>query len=219
MLQQLRAVAPSGRVDVPAKAIRGFVVAEAGAFTDGGGQFTAESLRLIVRLWPRDGLRCRFGHPPLFGDGLGLHLGRARNPRVDGAVVRADLQLNEVSHAAPAGDLGRYVLDLAASDPEALAASLALSHSEQQPAGYDEPPVWLPTRLFAVDLVDEGAATPGGLFGPAGGGLSRRPAGPDALAEIYRRRLEGQAVRFGSAVAPLRRRLEGRTRRVRPAAG
>lgn len=212
MAQRLRAAAPAGRrVDRAGRRLIGFVAAEEGAFASGRGRFTRESLERIVRLWPLAGLKVRFGHPGLFDDGPGKHLGRAVNPRLDGGRVRADLHLDPTAFTSPEGNLGQYVLDLAASDPLALGASLMLS-TEERADGLGGPPAWLPRKLWGCDVVEEPDATHYGLFGPpAGSLLSRRPLSPTVAAR--RGRLPGPT-------GALRRRLEEKARRLpRPAGG
>ena len=222
MVHYLRATIPAVRpeqVDAAAGEIRGFVVAEAMEFTDGRGRFTVESLRQIVLLWPTAGLKCRFGHPTIYNDGgLVRLLGRAFNPRVDGGCVRADLRLNPTSFGTPSGDLGGYVLNLAKNDPGALMASLVLD-SNELPGEWGGPSVWMPTKLHAVDLVDEGAATVS-LFTPSGSGLSRPSTNGGRLTAIYRRKLAEQERRIeGVSTGILRRKLNDQVRRMRPFAG
>lgn len=161
--------------------IRGYVVAQEGRFkTEGRGQFDQQSLKTIVRLINRtpNGLKSRFTHPTLSEDGLGKFLGRARNARLEADRVRADLHLDPTSHDTPSGDLGGYVMDLAASDPDAFASSLVLKSDKIQVTdsrgrpkrdeqGNEIPPIWRPTVLHASDVVDEGDAVDGFLSADA----------------------------------------------------
>lgn len=179
------------KVDREANVLRGFVVAQEGQFkSDGRGQFDAKSLKQIVTLMNRapGGLKSRFAHPTLSGDGLGKFLGRAKNPRLDSVqvmrdgapvllqAVRADLHFDKTSLEEPPGGgkpLGQYVLDLAESDPDALSSSLAgkfdqeelLDPKTRRPMLDAEqrplPPVWRPKALHASDIVDTGDAVDG----------------------------------------------------------
>lgn len=175
---RLRAMLPGAKplgVDREAKVIRGYVVAQLGAFkTAGRGQFDDASLRQIVDLMGKHpkGLRSRFAHPTESNDGLGSYLGRAKNPRMDGDRVRADLHLDPTSFSSPNGNLGGYLLDLAESDSDALSSSLVLQADKEavldakgKPAldqdGQPVPPVWRPTKLHASDIVDTGDAVDG----------------------------------------------------------
>ena len=134
---RLRAMLPGAKplgVDREAKVIRGYVVAQLGAFkTAGRGQFDDASLRQIVDLMGKHpkGLRSRFAHPTESNDGLGSYLGRAKNPRMDGDRVRADLHLDPTSFSSPNGNLGGYLLDLAESDSDALSSSLVLQADKE----------------------------------------------------------------------------------------
>lgn len=157
-------------VDRKANIIRGYVVAEIGNFkSEGRGQFNSDSLNRIVSLSNQEprGLRSRFQHPNVSEDGLGKYLGRSRNFRRDGDKVRADLYLNPTALETPprgGKPLGVYVMDLAESDPGALSSSLVLA-AEKIPQGDDQPELWLPTRILASDIVDDGDAVHGSLLG------------------------------------------------------
>lgn len=194
-------------VDRDAKVIRGYVMAQKGLFkSEGRGQFDDRSLDLIVKLANqaplRDrGLRSRWTHPTLSADGLGKHLGRAYNVRRDGDKVRGDLHLSETAFEGnPNGNLGQYVLDLAEEDPDAISSSLVLDtdyeflrddkgRAKKDADGNEIPPVWLPKKLFASDIVDTGDAVDGLL---SIDGL------PDA---IVRRATEMIDAQFGEEVS------------------
>jgi len=128
------------------------------------------------------GTKARFTHPGLSGDGLGKYLGRFKNARIDGDVVRADLHFAESAHETPDGDLAGYVMSLAEQDPEAFGASIAYEPDERAQTQFitehEEDGVFvspdesniknLPharmSKLRATDIVDEPAANPDGLF-------------------------------------------------------
>jgi hypothetical protein len=177
-------------VDRKAQVIRGFIVAQEGPFwTPGRGEFDKDSLKEIVKLMKAapNGLKSRFAHPSLSGDGIGNYLGRAREPWLDKItvrdskgelktdevhVVRADLHLDPTSHKTPNGDLGGYVLDLAESDPDALSSSLVITPDQEyrtdkkgrplkDEEGNELPPLWHPVKLHATDIVDTGDAVDG----------------------------------------------------------
>lgn len=177
-------------VDREAEMIRGMICAQEGPFkSEGRGEFNRDGLTEIIRLIAAapNGLKCRFTHPDMSNDGLGKFLGRVRNPRLDFierresrgqlkadriACVRADLHLDPSSHDTPHGDLGKYVLDLAASDSDAMSSSLVIEPEEEyrvNPDGTAQrdaegnylPPLWHPIALHAVDIVDTGDAVDG----------------------------------------------------------
>ncbi len=203
-------VAAAGRpigVDPDGKeVIRGVVIAQLGPFKSGGrGEFDQQSLATIVAMGNAapNGLKCRLGHPNESDDGVANFLGRFRDFRVDSvqdrdsegqlktdqvAAVRADLYIDPSSHATPAGDLGKYVLLRAQSDPDSLSTSLVLQTekeyrlnpdgtAQKDPDGNELPPLWRPTRLHASDIVDTGDAVDGMLAG-AGIDVEKLKHGP-----------------------------------------
>lgn len=136
------------------------------------------------------GVKSRFTHPSLSGDGLGKYLGRTKGGTRDGDLVRGDLHISKLSMKAPDGNLGGYVMDFAEEDPEAFGCSIVFDHDfeaeesflEENGGTYD-PESWcwagfqspdplnvknLPharlALLAGVDIVDEPAANPSGLF-------------------------------------------------------
>jgi hypothetical protein len=73
-----------------------------------------------------NGVKGRFTHPSLSGDGLGTFLGRTKAARLDdrGERVLGDLHFSRAAHRSPDGDLASYVMDLAEGDPEAFGTSI-----------------------------------------------------------------------------------------------
>jgi hypothetical protein len=125
------------------------------------------------------GLKSRFTHPGLSADGLGKHLGRIRNFRVEGDKAIGDLYLSETAAKSPHGDLRDYVETLAEEDPEAFGLSVVvdgygawqLADGTEASAGDGKPataigkyPSLRVTAAYAVDAVDEPAANRDGLF-------------------------------------------------------
>lgn len=174
--ERLFASGPPIGVDRKNNIIRGYVLAQRGHFkSEGRGQFDDESLAKIVQLMQQKepkGLKSRFTHPGLSSDGLGSFLGRVHNPRVDNDRVRGDLHLDRTAFDTPNGNLGKYVLDLAESDPDALSSSLVLStekiyildekgKQKTDDKGDPLPPIWRPTKLHFSDIVDTGDAVDG----------------------------------------------------------
>jgi hypothetical protein len=166
------------RVDKDNKVIYGYVVAQEGPFKDLRGEFDEKALKMIVSQMRgnQKGLRSRFTHPSMSDDGLGKYLGRAKNAWLDRSsrvlMVRADLHLSESSFDTPSGDLGNYILNLAAEDSDALSSSLVLEAEEEYRLNPDKtpmrsddgemlPPLWRPKKLWATDIVDTGAAVDG----------------------------------------------------------
>lgn len=163
-------------VDREKKVLRGYVVAQQGDFNNKArGHFNGDSLSEIVSLAnaKKNGLKSRFKHPTLSSDGLGNFLGRAKDFRLDKTTtfdgetvpaVRADLHFSDTAFDSPSGNLGKYVMDLAEDDPEAMSTSLVLHAEKTQQFNEDDEPtelLWMPTRLFASDVVDTGEAVDG----------------------------------------------------------
>lgn len=191
MKEQLRAAAPKGApvgVDRDKNVLRGYVVAQAGSFKSSGrGEFDQKSLDLILSLGNAapQGLKSRLNHASMSDDGIGKHLGRARDFVMGTALdartgkkvpaVRADLHFDRTALDEPIGGgkpIGVYVMDLAESDPDALSSSLVLSTemeyrlNKDGTAQTDEdgeplPPLWRPTALYGSDIVDTGDAVDG----------------------------------------------------------
>jgi hypothetical protein len=182
-------------VDREKEVIYGYVVAQEGPFkSEGRGEFDREALETIVRLMAAapNGIKSRFTHPDMSGDGIGSFLGRAKLPWIDRLAardsegelrtdpvfcVRADLHLDPSAHKAPKGngvDLADYLMTICESDPDAVSTSLVLQTEEEyridakgvplvDDEGNDLPPLWRPTKIHASDWVCTGDAVDGAL--------------------------------------------------------
>lgn len=159
-------------VDRENKALMGFVVAELGEAKGHGVDLDETTLDQLMEAGNgiTGGAKMRFTHPNMSSDGLGKYLGRARNFRRDGNLLRADGFLGRSSFVTPNGDLGSYVMDLAEEDPDAFGASVAIRAEREQrlekdgtpkkgPDGNPLLPVLRVKKLHAVDVVDQPAAT------------------------------------------------------------
>jgi hypothetical protein len=131
------------------------------------------------------GVKSRFTHPGMSGDGLGKHVGRIMDAELsaDGRQVLADQHFAASAHRTPDGDLAGYLMDLADEDPEAYGLSIVFSLDEGEmqryaaenanehgdfkspdPLNVNNFPHARLSELRAVDAVDEPAANPSGLF-------------------------------------------------------
>lgn len=127
----------------------------------------------------KEGLKSRLTHPGLSGDGMGKQIGRAKNYRREGDQVLADLHLYRKANQENV----TTVLDLAEEDPAAFGASIVFEldrgamkefegkHSDKD--GVFKSPDKANKNSFrharlaeflAVDMVDDPAANPEGLF-------------------------------------------------------
>jgi hypothetical protein len=127
------------------------------------------------------GRKSRFTHPALSADGLAKFLGRGKQGSVDGDIAHADLHLAKSAHRTPDGDLAGYVMDRAEEDAGTFGASIAFERdhdaeeqhradnggenfSSPDPLNTKNLPHVRLKRLRAVDIVDDPAANPSGLF-------------------------------------------------------
>ncbi len=137
------------------------------------------------------GIKARFTHPGISGDGLGTFLGRVKGPRTVGDKTIGDLHFSQAAHHTPDGDLAGYIMDLAAGDPDAFGMSIVFEPDwAAEDDFYDEHKTVVEqddgsTRyefispdgdnkgnmpharlkeLRASDMVDDPAANPDGLF-------------------------------------------------------
>jgi len=167
MFRTMPFVGPPVGVDRNRNAIMGVTVVQLGDVRD-DRPWTVDddTLARVVELGnqPNRGIKSRFAHPSMSDDGLGRHLGRLQAFRRDGKRVRADLLFDDTAFATPDGDLATYLMDLADSDPEAFAMSMAIKVDEEamftSEGELQAGPLRI-DRLRAVDVVGEGAATDG----------------------------------------------------------
>jgi hypothetical protein len=129
------------------------------------------------------GLKSRWTHPDMSGDGLGKLTSRLRKFRVDGEQVYADQHFLRIGHTSPDGDLASYQMDLAEEDPTGYGLSIVFERDKGEMSRFEAehtdadgnfrspdernlnnfPHVRL-KKLWAADAVDEPAANPSGLF-------------------------------------------------------
>lgn len=159
-------------VDRQGEAIRGVALLESGDIReiDDRKYFVdATTMDQFVRLAATDnaGLRARFTHGDLTGESLGSYLGRWKNFRIDGNKVRADLFLSPRSHDSPKGDLGKYTMDMAESDPDMLGASMQAKLDRMAMQKSRRTDGFSPIRirsLHGADIVDTPALVNSGMF-------------------------------------------------------
>lgn len=188
---RFRAYGPKGLkasgVDREKRVVNGYAVITRGEALGHGVWIDSDMLDQVVEQGnaaPK-GVKSRFTHPGLCSDGLGKYLGRARNFRRDGDVVRADLHFSPVTAKSPEFDKdpAEYIMDLAEKDPEAFATSIVYypdrgaedrftADNTDEHGDFISPdednarnlPHSRCASLEASDLVDEPAANPGGFF-------------------------------------------------------
>ena len=178
---RFNAYAPPARVDLEQHVIFGVSAMQAVEALGHRLMVDAKTLEQFVTLGnaAAHGLKSRFTHPGLSADGLGKHLGRMRNFRIEGDKAVGDLYLSETAARSPHGDLRAYVESLAAEDPEAFGMSVVVdgygawqladgteaTDEEKPTSAIGNYPALRVTSAYAVDAVDEPAANRDGLFG------------------------------------------------------
>lgn len=123
----------------------------------------------------KQGIKARFDHPNASSTSMGKAVGRFRQFRKAGSVVRADLHLLKSAERAPDGNYPDYLMELAVEDPQSFGTSIVFSGKpavvlnedgtrKTDDAGNPLPRLARLEKLHAADVVDEPAANPGGLF-------------------------------------------------------
>lgn len=214
------------RVDRERRLIRGVSVIELGDLNQPDArpwfadETTLQQTLAIGKASPK-GAKSRLTHPNMSNDGMGRQLGRFRNFRMsdDSRRVLADLHL--ASFAFRGGDQshGSLVLDMAEEDPGAFGVSLAPVWDEEEMQRLETADGKSPMRFkrfVAIDIVDEPAATRGGLFGDSPLSIATAPHKAtealnalfaDATPDVIRGRVTGfldsyLATRFGGQLTP-----------------
>ena len=153
--------------------IRGAAIVTKGEAKGHNMQIDDTMLNQVVELGNKSqlGIKSRFGHPNMSSDALGTFLGRTTNFHRDGDIVRADIKLDKSAYETPNGNLAKYVMDIAESDPAAFGTSIVFSgkHEElrnnngeiQQDANGNAIVLARCEKLYAADVVDEPAANSG----------------------------------------------------------
>lgn len=180
--RRFRVAAPRGKpqgVDRENSLITGFSVITSGEALGHGLWLDQEFLGQVVKAGNKSaGLKARFTHPGLSGDGMGKQLGRVKNFRLDGGRVFADLHLYKRSNQ----EFVETVMDLAEEDAAAFGSSIVFSEDRAameefaakntDKGGFKSPdalnsknfPHARLEKLFAADVVDDPAANPDGFF-------------------------------------------------------
>ena len=176
-----------GAVDRMERIIYGYAVITRGEALGHGVWVDSEMLDQVVaagNALPK-GAKTRFTHPGLCSDGLGKYLGRSRNFRRDGDVVRANLHLSVVAGKSPeaTNDPAEYIMAFAEEDPDAFGSSIVFwpdqgamvcfaDEHEDEDGEFQSPdelnvrnlPHGRLAKLDACDIVGDPAANPGGFF-------------------------------------------------------
>jgi hypothetical protein len=188
----------AGRVDHEAGKIFGAKALQVGPLNAGDSRpykvdsVSLDQLEQLVAA-RQIGTKVRFSHPNMSRDGMGRHLGRAANARrvadPEGDYTAVDITLSKAATRSPSGDLFSYVLDLAEQTPEDFGLSLAplldrAAMDKMQPDANGLIPIRL-KGLSAIDVVDDPAATRGGLFSIESEAVADLPGAATKLLDTY----------------------------------
>lgn len=181
--------APKG-IDREAGTISGFAVITVGEALGHDlwiDEVFLEQLEAADRAAGDKGFKSRFTHPGLSSDGLGKFLGRSRQLYRDGDLVRGVLSMSRAAEKSPDGNLPEYVFALAEEDPEAFGTSIVFERDRDSELRFMEANTQERegegrrfrspdprnknnfrharlSKLRCIDVVDEPAANPGGMF-------------------------------------------------------
>jgi hypothetical protein len=140
-----------------------------------GVQLDSEFVESVVSAGneAKNGLKMRFGHPSMSSTALGTFIGRAKNFRSEDGVAKADIFLSKEAKNAPGGDLYEYALGMAENEADMFGTSIVFKPGRRYSRDEDgekdfenlgEEPFVEMKKLIAVDMVDDPAANPNGLF-------------------------------------------------------
>ena len=211
-----------GSIDRDEKTIRNFSVIMRGEALGHDVWIDETFLRQAVREGnaKENGIKTRFTHPGLSGDGLGTLLGRTGNFRKRDDKVLADLKLFESAEKSPKGNIAEYVMNMAEESPDLFGASIVFDRNRESEEKFyrqnqsegkfvspdDENTSNLQhvrlASLRAADLVDEPAANADGLFSFVEG--SELPAQADELLSYVLGLTEDEPEAFDGGIHPER---------------
>lgn len=174
-LRTASGLSTDARVDRERRTIFGVNIIELGDLNDPdprpyfADETSLQQVLSLGRALPK-GVKSRLSHPNASNDGMGRQLGRFRSWRMsdDGQRVLADQHLASFAFRGGDSSIGKMVMDMADEDPEQFGVSIdpVLDHEEMKRLKRDDGKMPLRVKkLIAADIVDEPAATRGGLFG------------------------------------------------------
>lgn len=175
------------RINRQALTINDVVAMQTGDAIGHGRTADVKTLRLMAELGNAKGrVNGRFGHPAMSANAMGKRVMNARNFRVVGDKLLQDVQLDPFAQNSPAfaRDPIPYLLDRVEHDPANIGMSVVITSDavwkmedgeeksiydkgmRKRPEGaVNKKPLLRPYKFHFVDVVDEGALTPNGMFG------------------------------------------------------
>lgn len=212
-LTKFKALGFSGQVDKENRILKEVVMIEPNREALGHGLFVDDFMvNQVVEFGNSSavGFKARMDHPNACTSAMGSQLGRLKNFKMKGGKAVADMHIAEFTKDAPGGDIGKWLLSVAAEDPDQLGFSIVFSQAEpvMLEAGegddIDSPEFAYPhariDTFYGADVVDEGAAT-SSLFED---GIQGRP---DYLAEQAVLFVSEKEDLFRTALEPLVKKM------------
>ena len=191
-----RGLPATARVDREKRIIYGARAMQLGKLSEGDSRpwkVDRVTLEQLVELTAgrEIGVKMRFSHPNASRDGLGRHVGRARNARLvdEGGMLHVAVDTHLNAKGGPrTQEQVEHLLDLAEEAPEDFGLSIACcidgdAMDRQDPDKDGLKAIRLKT-LDAIDFVDEPAAT-SGLFSPESVDIQDLPAQATELLDAY----------------------------------
>lgn len=177
---------PGVQLDADTFTLRNIPLIQLGPALGHGFEVDRTMLAQVVRFVnakPK-GVKSHLTHPGLTAcggkDGIEVMMGRASNARIAGDKVRADFQLGAYAALGPQGDIRKYLMAIAAEDPELAGVSIQFDADDPETAIVDEPrPESAPSdttpgkhvvtyarakNVMAADFVGDPAANRDGLL-------------------------------------------------------
>lgn len=183
-LRTMRAATAPESVDEAAGVIRGASVIQAVEALGHNVMVDETTLSQITALGNAAGgagLKVRFGHPGMCDDALGKKVGHATNFRISGDKVLADIALAESASFNPNGDLRKWLLHEAKTNPGDFGLSVVMeaqrvwklegggevATGERPKNAVGKMPFARVQKLSAVDFTEDPAANRDGVFSNA----------------------------------------------------
>ena len=116
-----------------------------------------EQLDNAMEAGDETGLKSRFTHPDMSGDGLAKFMGRAHVPQLEaGELLRADLHLAKSAHSTPDGNLAGYIMDRTEEDPASFGSSIVFYHDHEAEIAFLEEhgAEWKPDPYWGGEYLD-----------------------------------------------------------------
>jgi len=152
------------KVDRENRVIRDVSVMTAGEARGHGFELDRTSLdQTAAGINSSGGVKVRLAHPDLFNDGTGAMVGTIRDARREGGKVRGDLHVGKFAAHSRHPNADAYLFDVAEESPQHIGLSIVFTPDEFEKPDNGKMIARI-REVHAVDVVDEPAANPAGMF-------------------------------------------------------